>query len=118
MRIPLNYNEGWLAFYAARAVHGGVLYPPPGAFTTNNYPPLSFYLTGALAAAVGDNVVAGRLIAIAALGLAAGGIGVCARRLGARAPAAATGAILFLLFNLTFFHTYVAMADPQWLARR
>ncbi|HTK35887.1 MAG TPA: hypothetical protein VL358_11460 [Caulobacteraceae bacterium] len=116
-RIPLNYNEGWMAFFAARAVDGGTLYPPPGSFISNNYPPLSFYLFGAAGKVMGDQVFAGRAIALLALIAVAGEIFWSARRLGAGVAAATTGALLFALFNLTWFSAYVAMADPQWLGQ-
>ena len=117
LRIPLNYNEGWMAFFAARAVGGGVLYPAPGGLISNNYPPLSFYLVGTVGAAIGDNIVAGRALALAALCAVAGEIYWSARRLGAGVPAAVMAALVFALFNLTWFHAYVAMADPQWLGQ-
>jgi len=45
--LPLDPNEGWNAYFADAAIHGGVLYPAADALITNNYPPLSFYLVGA-----------------------------------------------------------------------
>jgi hypothetical protein len=117
-RIPLNYNEGWMAFFAARAMGNGLpLYPPAGGFIGNNYPPLSFFVVGALGRLVGDNVVAGRLAAFAALAAVVGWVFLCARRLGAGRTSAGLAALVFALFNLTWFHAYVAMADPQWLGQ-
>ena len=46
--MPANYSEGWHAYRADAALAGGVLYPAPDALTSNNYPPLSFYVVGAL----------------------------------------------------------------------
>jgi hypothetical protein len=39
--LPLDPNEGWNAYFADAAIHGGVLYPAADALITNNYPPLS-----------------------------------------------------------------------------
>jgi len=65
MRVPLNYNEGWNAYHAAQAMSGTPLYPPADSLLSNNYPPLSFYIVGIAGRVVGDNVIAGRLVAFA-----------------------------------------------------
>ena len=117
LRIPLNYNEGWMALLSDRAVGGGVLYPAPGLFVVDNYPPLSFYVIGAVGRLLGDNVAAGRCVALAALAAVTCEVLWSARRLDAGKGAAALGALLFALSNLTWFHAYVAMADPQWLGQ-
>jgi hypothetical protein len=118
-RIPLNYNEGWNAYFALRAVTPGAgpLYPPHGALVFNNYPPLSFYLVGALGRFLfGDMILAGRVVALAAL-LACGPLlALAVRRLGGSWRAAAAAGLLLPLFACTFFRDYVAMDDPQWLA--
>jgi len=117
LHVPLNYNEGWNAYFAARAVGvaAGPLYPADG-LAFNNYPPLSFYAVGALGRyGVGDMIVAGRIVAAASLLASAALVGTCVRRLGGdrRGGLVASG---LLLFSATFFREYVAMDDPQWLA--
>ena len=57
--VPLDPNEGWNAYHALAAMAGRGLYPPPGALMINNYPPLSFFLVGALGRITGDMIVAG-----------------------------------------------------------
>ena len=58
--IEIAQNEGWNAYYAdaamgAAGADGGgraraaPLYPPTDTLIVNNYPPLSFYVVGALA---------------------------------------------------------------------
>ena len=59
--VPLDPNEGWNAAHALAAMAGHGLYPPPQALMVNNYPPLSFYLIGAVAGAGHDVLAAGRL---------------------------------------------------------
>ena len=66
LHVPLDPNEGWNAYHAAAAMASGNPYPAPGSFMIDNYPPLSFYLIGALGARLGDNIVAGRLVSLAA----------------------------------------------------
>ncbi|TLU71735.1 hypothetical protein [Lichenicoccus roseus] len=118
LHIPVNYNEGWNAAFDLRAIHpsAGPLYPGPGSFVFNNYPPLGFYLVGAAGWLAGDMIAAGRLVALAALFCCAGLLGLCVRRLGASAQAAMAATVLFLLVNATYYQSYVAMDDPQWLA--
>ncbi|GAA4504881.1 hypothetical protein [Gluconacetobacter tumulicola] len=117
--IPLNPNEGWNAYLAARAVAGDPtrpLYPPPGAMLFNNYPPLSFPLLGLAGRLEGDVIVAGRLVALLALLASAGLVTGCVRRMGGTPAAAMLAGLLMALYAATSFHGYVAMDDPQWLA--
>src|SRR5436305_1669765 len=65
--LPLDPNEGCNAYFADAAIHGGVLYPAADALITNNYPPLSFYLVGAVGYLTGDNIFAGRFVALFSL---------------------------------------------------
>lgn len=117
--IPFDYNEGWNAYLSERAVGlvPAPLYPDPhNSLIFNNYPPLSFYLVGWLGYAIGDMVWAGRILALSAwfgtvilifrLILQAGG-----NRLGAH-----IGSLIFALYSSYFFHSYIAMNDPQWMA--
>lgn len=117
-RIPLNYNEGWNAYFAVRAMGGaGPLYPPASSLVFDNYPPLSFYLVGGFGRfVVGDMIVAGRMVALAGL-LAAGLLlgRIVGRAAGLRAGLAT--ALLVVLYAATFFRDYVAMDDPQWLGQ-
>ena len=48
LHVPLDPNEGWNAYHALAATAGATLYPQPPDLMANNYPPLSFYLIGAL----------------------------------------------------------------------
>jgi hypothetical protein len=113
LRLPLDPNEGWNAYHAAAALSGLPLYP--GGFLINNYPPLSFYLVGVLGRVLGDDIVAGRLVALIAFATVCGVIYVLARRLGARPLEAAAGALLFA-GALLASTDYVGMDDPQMLA--
>lgn len=116
VQIPLSYNEGWNAFHALRLRTGGPLYPPISPSTFINYPPLSFYLVAGLANLIGDDIFAGRLIALASLLVTALNVGLAARRLGAPLEIAVATALTFHCFIALFFTDYVAVDDPQWLA--
>jgi hypothetical protein len=115
--IPLDPDEGWNAYLARAAVSGGPLYPQaadPWALMTNNYPPLSFYLIGALGTITGDAIVAGRLVSLVAFFALTGGVVVVLRELGADVLVSLFGA-LFLAVGLLAASDYVAMNDPQLL---
>lgn len=114
--IPNGYNEGWNAYWAEVAWHGGPLYPPVDSPISNNYPPLSFYLVGALGRVVGDNIFAGRLLALASLGVIAADVFVWLRVNRVSGGTAAFGAVLFLAAFAAYAPAYIAMNDPQLLA--
>lgn len=118
LHIPLNYNEGWNAYFARRAIgqDPAPLYPRPDSLVFNNYPPLSFYIVGVLGCVLGDMIVAGRTIAMLSLLLSAALVGWCVRLLGGTKRGGLVAAIMLLLYASTYFHDYVAMNDPQWLA--
>ena len=47
--IEIAQNEGWNAYHADAAMGAAPLYPPTDTLIVNNYPPLSFYVVGAVA---------------------------------------------------------------------
>lgn len=114
--IPKLYNEGWNAFFAARAMAGEPLYPDPPALFINNYPPLSFYLVGSLGAALGDHVVAGRVVSLLSFGAVALAVAAivhhwtASRRAAAVAALACAGSLLALQQD-----TFVGANEPQLL---
>ena len=114
--LPLDPNEGWNAYFADAAIHGGVLYPAADALITNNYPPLSFYLVGAVGYLMGDNIFAGRIIALLSLLFVAWSIYYWLRTTGTAARFSVLAALIFLAYAVTYARDYVAMNDPQWLA--
>lgn len=112
--VALDPNEGWNAYHALAAMSGGALYPPPESFLANNYPPLSYYVVGAVGWLTGDEIVAGRAVSLASLIAVASAIFVCARRIGAGREASLFGVLWFVL-GLLVFTDYVGMDDPQLL---
>lgn len=113
--IADDYNEGWNAFIADRALSGG-LYPPSSEMIINNYPPLSFYIVGVLGHLIGSNIVAGRVLSIAAFAAIAVTIGVVVAVKGRSKTVGAFAAAYFAsLFN-TLPGGRLGMDDPQLLA--
>jgi hypothetical protein len=114
--IPRDPNEGWNAFFAQIAIRGGELYPAPGAAIINNYPPLSFYVVGGLGRLMGDNIFAGRTIALLSMLVVAGNIYRWLRASGSGVPVACLGSGLFAALAATYARPYAGMNDPQYLA--
>jgi hypothetical protein len=112
--VPLDPNEGWNAAHALAAMAGHGLYPPPQALMVNNYPPLSFYLIGALARHGGDVIVTGRWVALAAFLICAASLATVLRRMGC-GPRATVSGTLFFAALLLITSDYVGMDDPQLL---
>jgi hypothetical protein len=110
--VPLDPNEGWNAYLAHAAVTGAPLYPQ--GLMINNYPPLSFYIVGALGTITGDPIVAGRLVSLISFFALTGGIIVILRVMGA-AVLSSLFASLFVATGLLAASDYVAMDDPQLL---
>jgi len=114
LQIPFDPNEGWNAYFAESAMRTGSPYPPADALLVNNYPPLSFYLIGAIARVTGDAIVAGRLVSLLALGVLSSGIVRAARLMGCTTAKALFAALLFVAC-LLLTSDYVGMDDPQLL---
>jgi hypothetical protein len=112
--VPLDPNEGWNAAHALSVLAGRALYPPPGDWMMNNYPPLSFYIVAAVTKLTGDPITAGRLLAGLAFLAVCGGIGGLLRLMDAKTPAAVFAMLFFAAVLLTG-SDYVAMDDPQML---
>lgn len=116
VRTSLKYNEGWNAYQAVHAFSSEPLYPSLDAAISNNYPPVSFYIVGGLGKFLGDNIIAGRVIALFAFIFIAAGIGwIVIKRFGQPV----LGLFMSLFFLATFgyyFSDYIAIDDPQMLA--
>ena len=113
LRLSLNYNEGWNAYHAAAIMRGGALYPDSGFFF-NNYPPLSFYVVAGWTRLVGDPIVAGRCLSLAAFVVWTLLLERAALMLKCRRSEAWFGAILFAVLSM-LFSDYVGINDPQFL---
>lgn len=115
VRMPFSPNEGWNAYYADNAFRGG-LYPNPPSMMYNNYPPLSFLLVGAFGKLIGDNIFAGRIIALASTVATTLLVSMIARRMKCGRIECVLSALLFaaspwVLTDYAFFD------DPQFLGQ-
>lgn len=117
LRIEVDENEGWNAFFADAAMGGMPLYPARDRLITNNYPPLSFYTVGAVGRVVGDAVLAGRLVSLAGMAVVAWSVAAVVRHFGGGRLAAACAALYYTATMCRFFHGYVGMNDPHLLGQ-
>jgi hypothetical protein len=115
LRVVGMFNEGWNAFAAERALGPGPLYPEASSLLANNYPPLSFFLVGGVGRLVGDQVVAGRAVALVSLAVVAWAVQALVRRATGSRLLGAVGALLLLAVMMVDYRAYVGMNDPQWL---
>jgi hypothetical protein len=112
--VPFDPNEGWNAYFTQAAMRTGSPYPPAASLMINNYPPLSFYLVGAISKITGDVIIAGRTVSLASLLAVAVGIETAARQMGCNRTEALFSA-LFFTAGLMLTSDYAAMDDPQLL---
>ncbi len=112
LRVPFDPNEGWNAYHADAAMTGRALYPEGRAWFVNNYPPLSFYVVGAVGRVLGDNIIAGRIISLLSFLAVGAGIGQAARTMDCRNNEAFLAGLLFMTCLLAG-SDYVGMNDPQ-----
>lgn len=114
--FEIDNTEGWNAFLQLRAIAGLPLYDTGSPYFFNNYPPLSFYLVGALSKLVGDVNLAGRLVSFAAtLSLCWSVASIVRSNGGSRLDSllAATTCALFFACLLT---DHIGKNNPQMLA--
>ena len=115
--VQIDSNEGWNAYFADAAMGRMPLYPAPDRLITNNYPPLSFYLVGGFGRLVGDSILAGRLLSLAAvLGIGVA-VAMIVREMGGTALGASVAGAWFVATISRFSERYVGMNDPQLLAQ-
>ncbi len=113
----IDINEGWNGYFQLRAMAGQPLYAGPSPLVFNNYPPLSFYLVGALGTVIGDPVLAGRLVSLAALGVIATACGSVVRSAGGSRWDSGLASATCLLLFACFATDYLGMNDPQLLGQ-
>jgi len=114
LHVSLDPNEGWNAYHAAAALAGHGLYPSAASLTTNNYPPLSFYVVGYLGKLLDDHIIAGRVISLASFLCCSWFVAIAIRRMEGAWQATAFAPLLFAGILLVT-SDYVGMDDPQLL---
>lgn len=115
--FEIDNTEGWNAYYQVRAMAGLSLYDVGSPFFFNNYPPLSFYMVGAVARLVGDPVVAGRLLSLVAVLSICLSVGSIVRSAGASRRDGLFAATTCALFFAAFLTDFVGKDNPQLLGQ-
>jgi len=114
-KLEIDYNEGWNAIFCRKAISGEPIYTHHSGWISVNYPPLSFYIVGAVGWLLGDPLFAGRLVSLlSVVAIALGVAWISARR--SRNVFASVFSGCFCLGSFAAFAThYVGMNDPQLL---
>ena len=115
--MEIDANEGWNAYYQLRAMAGKSLYQNDSPLFMNNYPPLSFYVVGAVAAVIGDPQIAGRLVSILSMAVMALSCGSVVLSSGGRRNDATLAMATCLGLFSVFATDYLGMNDPQMLGQ-
>ncbi len=113
--VSNDFGEGWNAYWTSNVQAGRPLYSASRVFTANNYPPLSFYINALLGSWIGDDIVAGRIVALVSLVGVAGLIARIVGVVGAPPRWALLSAAIFLVYNVVYLRQMVAVDNPQWL---
>lgn len=113
--IIKNVNEGWNAYFTARAMTGLPIYPQPPETIINNYPPLSFYIVGELGKVVGDFIVAGRLMSVISFFVIVATLGLIVAKRTVSMLAGIFAAVYFAAVFSVFPGGRIGLDDPQLL---
>ncbi len=111
----LNYNEGWNVYRQRMTIEGQPLYGQQPRLWITNYPFLSFHLVGMLGAAIGNMVLAGRIVSLASLIIIAALVGGIVRIAGGSTRGGIYAGLCLLLWIATFTPDRRAMDDPELL---
>ncbi|MDI3566650.1 hypothetical protein [Bradyrhizobium sp. Arg816] len=94
--VEIWFSESRNAFHQDAAAAGLPLYPSADQLIVNNYPPLSFFIVGALGRLFGDSLFVGRALSIIGLLTLAVEIALVVRILAGSLPAGAVGGLWFV----------------------
>ena len=115
--MEIDYNEGWNVYNAQKVALHQPLYPTTYAWTTVNYPALSFHLIAAMGRSTSEYLFTGRILSLAGLCVS----GVFAGLIVWHTTRSRSTAWFSGLFLVAFFCAvasgYVGMDDPQMMAQ-
>jgi hypothetical protein len=111
--MEIDLKEPWNAYHSDAVFGQGVLYPDLNGLIANNYPPLWYYLTGALSQLGFDTIYLGRALSFAAILVLVAAIALCIRQFKAAWPGAILGGLFFFGIMVRYADWYVAMNDPH-----
>jgi 4-amino-4-deoxy-L-arabinose transferase-like glycosyltransferase len=115
-KVPTAYNEGWNATHALAAMAGDNIYHYPDKYLINNYPPLSFYISGVAGKLFGDYIFPARALSVVSLFSIAILIFTITRSLTKQTKPALFSALLFCALMAANYGIYVGINDPQLMA--
>jgi hypothetical protein len=115
-RVYIDYNEGWNAYFSEMAIRFQNIYQPLDVKILNNYPPLTFYLTGFVGKITNDTIIAGRILSIVGLILSSIMTSLLIHRITIRKLLSAFGGMALIGYMCIYHVDYVGMNDPQWIA--
>jgi hypothetical protein len=115
--FEINYVDGWNVYNAQKVSQHVSLYGAKYAWTTVNYPALSFYVVAYLSRFTHDYLLTGRLLSLFSLGISCVLIGLIIRKLTRDFAAAFFGGFFCLTLFCTVATRYVGMDDPQMFAQ-
>ena len=118
IHVSRDYGEGWNAYWTAAAMRSpAALYSKSHILIANNYPPLSFYMSGLVGRLTGDYIVAGRIVALLSLLTVAGLTGYIVFKLGRSVIWGFVSGLLLLIYAIYPLGQFFAVDNPQWLGQ-
>lgn len=114
-KIGRDYNEGWNALHAENIFESNPLYPKYTDLTSNNYPPVSFYVYGGIGILLKDNIIAGRIVALFSFIIVSIMVMLSIKQFGGSNYHALVSGLFFIGYMADNHELYIAMNDPQWL---
>jgi hypothetical protein len=116
-KVPIEYNEGWNVYNAARITHHVTLYGQQYSWTPVIYPPLSFFVIAWLHRLGFDYLTAGRILSLSSLLACCVLVGLVILRLSRNRRAAIFASFFCLTVFCSAAPEYTGMDDPQIFAQ-
>jgi hypothetical protein len=115
--FEINYVEGWDVYNVLKVVHHAPLYSARYAWTTVNYPILSYYVVAYISRFTHDYLLAGRLLSLVSLAVSCVLIGLIIQKLTDDLAASFFGGFFCLALFCAIATRYVGMNNPQMFAQ-
>jgi hypothetical protein len=112
-----DYNEGWNVYYAQKVAEHQLLYPSSPAWTTLNYPALSFRIVAALSRFTSEYLFTARILSLASLCLMSILVGTIVWHVTRSRLSSYLSAAFVIAFFCAYATNIVGMDDPQMLAQ-
>jgi len=116
-RVEVDYNEGWNVYNASIVADYHLLYREKYAWTTVNYPMLSFFIQAQLHRLTHDYLFTARAVSVLSLTCCSVLVGAIVRSLSGSWQASTLAGFYCLALFCTDADIYVGMDDPQMFAQ-